>query len=74
MVKLCCAKVSNMDYAKLVKMLREKLILTQNEFADLLGVNYTSVSRWENGSFEPTIKIKRKIIDLCKKNNIKLEE
>lgn len=63
-----------MDYAKLVKMLREKLILTQNEFADLLGVNYTSVSRWENGSFEPTIKIKRKIIDLCKKNNIKLEE
>lgn len=63
-----------MNYAKLVKMLREKLILTQNEFADLLGVNYTSVSRWENGSFEPTIKIKRKIIDLCKKNNIKLEE
>ncbi len=63
-----------MDYAKLVKKLREKLILTQNEFAGLLGVNYTSVSRWENGSFEPTIKIKRKIIDLCKKNNIKLEE
>lgn len=63
-----------MDYAKLVKKLREKLILTQNEFAELLGVNYTSVSRWENGSFEPTIKIKRKIVDLCKQNNINLEE
>ena len=63
-----------MDYAKLVKKLREKLIMTQNEFAELLGVNYTSVSRWENGSFEPTIKIKRKIVDLCKQNNINLEE
>jgi len=64
----------SMDYSKLVKELREKLILTQNEFADLLGVNYTSVSRWENGSFEPTIKLKRRIVELCKQNNIELEE
>lgn len=40
-----------MDYAKLVKKLRDKLILSQYEFAELLGVSYTTVSRWENGKF-----------------------
>jgi DNA-binding XRE family transcriptional regulator len=63
-----------MDYVKLVKKLREKLILTQDEFAKLLGVNYTTVSRWENGLFEPTIKIKRRIVELCKQNDIMLED
>jgi len=61
-----------MDYAKLVKKLRDKLILSQYEFAELLGVSYTTVSRWENGKYEPTIKIKRKIIALCGKHNINI--
>ena len=61
-----------MDYQKLIKKLREKLVLTQQEFAVLLGVSFTSVNRWENGKHEPTIKIKRKILSLCKENNIEV--
>jgi len=63
-----------MDYQRLVKELRLKLILSQQEFADLLNVSFASINRWETGKHEPTIKVKRKIVELCKINGIKLEE
>ena len=63
-----------MNYASIVKRLRDKLILTQEEFAKLLGVSYMSVNRWESGKYAPTIKVKRKIVELCKENNVTLEE
>lgn len=56
-----------MDYQRLVKELRAKLILSQQEFADLLGVSFASINRWESGRHEPTIKAKRKILELYKK-------
>jgi putative transcriptional regulator len=63
-----------MDYAKIIKKLRDKLIMTQTEFASLIGVSYTTVCRWENKIFEPTTKLKRKIVQLCRENNVALEE
>ncbi|HHX24790.1 MAG TPA: helix-turn-helix transcriptional regulator [Thermoanaerobacterales bacterium] len=63
-----------MDYSKLVKTLREKLILTQSELAEMIGVSFTTVNRWENGKHEPTIKIRRKIVEICKANNIDMVE
>ena len=62
-----------MDYQRLVKELRLKLILSQQEFADLLNVSFASINRWETWKHEPTTKIKRKIVELCKANNIDLE-
>ena len=62
-----------MDYQRLVIELRKKLILSRQELADLLGVSFSSVNRWEKGHHEPTIKIKRKIIELCKQNNIEVK-
>ncbi|MFA6987569.1 MAG: helix-turn-helix transcriptional regulator [Acholeplasmataceae bacterium] len=63
-----------MDYAKLIKFIREKKLLTQMELADILHVSFTTISRWESGKFEPTMKIKRKIIEYCAKNNINVED
>ena len=60
------------DYQKLVMELRNKLVISQTELANMLGVSFASVNRWEKGHYEPTIKIKRKIIELCKKNEIEL--
>lgn len=60
------------DYKNLVVTLRNKLIMTQEEFADYLGVSFASVNRWEKGHFKPTTKVKKKIINLCKENNIRL--
>ena len=60
------------DYQKLVMELRNKLVISQTELANMLGVSFASVNRWEKGHYEPTIKVKRKIIELCKKNEIEL--
>lgn len=63
-----------MDFKRLVKELRTKLIITQEELANLLGVSFASINRWETGKHEPTTKVKRRIVELCKENNIKLED
>ena len=51
-----------MEYKDMIKALREKLIISQDELAKILGVSFVSVNRWENGHHEPTIKIKRKLV------------
>ena len=53
-----------MNYAVLIRQLREKMILSQTEFAELLGVSNVTVSRWETGKSFPTIKLKRKLMQM----------
>lgn len=62
-----------MEYKILIKKLREKLVISQEELASLLGVSFASVNRWENGRHEPTIKARRKILELCKENKIEVK-
>lgn len=62
-----------MNYSTLIKALRESMILSQEEFANYLGVPFGTVNRWEKGHHEPTYAAKRKIIALCKKHNISLD-
>ena len=59
-------------WSKILKELRNKLLLSQMEMADLLGVSFQSVNRWENNKNETTIKVKRKIRELCINNGIDL--
>ena len=63
-----------MNYAEAIKTLRKKMLVTQTELADLLGVAFVSVNRWENGAYEPTMKAKRKLASLFSKYGISLEE
>ena len=60
------------DYKYLSKELRKALIITQSELAEMLGVSFASVNRWENGRYEPTTKAKRKLVELCRKNKIQM--
>lgn len=53
-----------MDYKIMVKKLRNKMFLTQSEFAKELGVSVASVARWETGENDPTMKVKKKLNDL----------
>lgn len=61
-----------MDRIK-IKELREKMMLTQVEFAKLLGISFASVNRYENGKSIPTMKVRRSIYKLMKKYGV-LEE
>ena len=63
-----------MDYKVMIKKLRNKMILTQSEFAKELDVSIASVARWETGENEPTMKLKRKLQVLFEKYNIEAEE
>lgn len=62
-----------MNYSKAIKELREAMVLSQEEFAEKLGVSFATVNRWENGHHEPTYKARRKIISLCKKYGVAIE-
>ena len=59
-----------MKWSALIRLLREKLLLSQTEMEELLGVSFVSVNRWENDKNKPTIKAKRKIKELCIKNGV----
>lgn len=47
-----------------IKKIRLNLMLTQQEFAELLGVAYETVNRYENGKSNPTLKVQRKLAEL----------
>lgn len=55
------------DYQKTVKDLRDKLIMRQAEFAQMLSVSFTSINRWKNGLNRPTTTVRKQIVELCKK-------
>lgn len=53
---------------------RLKLMMSQKELADALGITDITVSAWENGKSKPSLKHKRKLIELCKNKNIDIKE
>ncbi len=59
--------MTNYDYKDLIKKLRNKLIISQEELAKMLDVSFASVNRYENGHNEPTIKVKRKKLNFVKR-------
>lgn len=59
-----------MNYAKCIIELRKKMALTQSELASILEVGVISVSRWEQGHHEPTLKVKKHLRHLFKEADI----
>lgn len=59
-----------MTYAEKIKKLREVMLITQKELAEMLNVSVVTVNRWENLKFEPAIKEKRKLVKLFIENGI----
>jgi DNA-binding XRE family transcriptional regulator len=55
-----------MNYSKEIKKYREAHFITQKDLAEILGVSFVTVNRWETGKYEPTIKTKKKIHNLLK--------
>jgi DNA-binding XRE family transcriptional regulator len=53
-----------MEYSDRVRMLREKMFVSQKGLAEKLGVSFVSVNRWETGRYHPTIKAKKKLNEL----------
>lgn len=62
------------NYSDAIIKLRVKLNVSQTELANLLGVSFTSVNRWEKGKFAPTILIREKLKELFKEYSIELKK
>lgn len=56
-----------MIYKETVKKIKHEMLLTKEDFKKLLDVSFATINRWENGKTIPTIKARRKIVELCKK-------
>ena len=63
-----------MDYQRLLKRIRDNLLVSQADLAKMLNVTFATVNRWENGHHEPSIRQKRAIRELCRKNGISMED
>lgn len=53
-----------------LKFLREQKGLSQTKLAKKIGVNQTTIGRWENGEITPTVD---NVVDLLKALNIPIE-
>lgn len=63
-----------MNYVLIIKQLRKKMMVSQIELSQIIGVSFQSINRWENGKTTPVYAARRKIAELCKKYKIKMEE
>lgn len=51
-----------------IKRIRQRSLLTQEEFADVLGFSFSTVNRWEGGHAKPNMAAMKSIRDYCNKN------
>lgn len=58
-----------MEIKEQIKQKRKEFGLTQTEFARLLGVDYTTVSRIERGVYNPSYAFIQKFEELCKEES-----
>lgn len=57
-----------------VKYVRNHMNLSQKKFAELLGVSFATINRWENSKNEPSQLAKNSFYDFCENNFIDVEE
>lgn len=62
-----------MSISSEIKDIRRKCLLNQTEFADAIGVSFSTVNRWENEKAIPNYQALKKIKDFCEKNDISFE-
>ncbi len=62
-----------MNLSDSIKLIRQKKLLNQQEFADELHVGLTTVNRWEGGKSTPNISAMKKIKVYCEKNGLEYE-
>ncbi len=63
-----------MTFAEKVKYVRAKLLITQKELADQVGVAMVTVARWESQGLQPRFLTEKKFEAFCEKKNIEFED
>ena len=59
-----------MSFSHEIKVIRQRSLLSQEAFAQELGVSFTTVNRWESGKTKPSYKAMKQIDDFCRAHDI----
>ena len=62
-----------MSFSADIKKIRTGLMLSQTDFGKLLGVDYSTINRWENGKSVPQIGMLKRINEFCLANKIPVD-
>lgn len=60
----------NVEFSKVVKKVRTKLGMSQQQLADALNVSFATINRWENGHVVPSNLAQKSFFDFCENNFI----
>ena len=63
-----------MSLGELVRNMRKRALLSQEEFAELLNLSVGTINRWENGKTKPNITAMKKIKTYCENMGFSFEE
>lgn len=63
-----------MEFKDKAKHVRKRLMMSQTDFAGIMGVSFAAVNRWENGKTKPNYRQQRKLQEICEKNEITFED
>ncbi len=58
----------------LVRTLRNRLAMTQEDFAHSLGITVSTVNRWENGHSKPSKLARASIVALGEKKKLRVDQ
>lgn len=59
-----------MGFPEEIKRIRQRCLLTQDDFAKELHVAFSTVNRWEGGKSKPNLTAMKNVKKFCLKNNI----
>ena len=62
-----------MNFPEIVKMVREKSGMSQEDLARALNVSFTTINRWENGKTHPNKLTQAVFFDFCRQQGLDIE-
>lgn len=63
-----------MSFSNIVKEVRQKLELSQEDLAHLLNVSFATINRWENGKTSPNKLTRKYFYDFCASKGIDITQ
>ena len=62
-----------MSLPEMIKLTRQKLLMSQEIFAKEINVSVATINRWENGRSKPNLLAMKSIKEFCEKYNLPFE-
>lgn len=59
-----------MNFPEEIRKIRQRLFMTQEDFAKEIGVVFSTVNRWEGGKSKPNLSAMKSIKEFCLKHDV----